>query len=314
MSEADVLPELKEIVGAVLFAAKQPVTVPQLRKLLKQTAEKYGEVTKDFALATEKQILEAVEALRDEMKTGRPGFQIVALGDGYRLENVPRCGPWLREYLEKGKAQRLSQPALETLAIVAYRQPCVRSQIEAVRGVAVDQILRNLLEMQLIKIVGRSDLPGRPWLFGTTQKFIEYFGLRSLDELPGVEELRRFDAPAGPNEARKVEPGELALNETEPPPPAFSAEAQADWEAPIDEDLPEEPAGETAPGEAEDTGGPDEAEDEGGDVEDEEDSDEEEFDEEDDDFDEDDEDDEDDEEEGDDLDEDFDSDSPGKEG
>jgi segregation and condensation protein B len=82
---------------------------------------------------------------------------------------------------------------LETLAIIAYRQPCVRSEIEAVRGVAVDQILRNLLELQLVRIVGRSELPGRPMLYGTTQKFLEYFGINDLNDLPGVEELKGLE-------------------------------------------------------------------------------------------------------------------------
>ncbi len=94
--------------------------------------------------------------------------------------------------LEKSKPSRLSTPALETLAVIAYRQPCTRSDIELVRGVAVDQVVRNLLELQLIKIVGRSDLPGRPWLFGTTQKFLEHFGLKDLGDLPSRDELGKF--------------------------------------------------------------------------------------------------------------------------
>ena len=89
----------------------------------------------------------------------------------------------------------LSKPALETLAIVAYRQPCLRSEIEEVRGVSVDAVLRKLIEMQLIRVVGRiTELPGRPWLFGTTQKFLEHFGINTLEELPGSEELKRVMA------------------------------------------------------------------------------------------------------------------------
>ncbi|MCX7008250.1 MAG: SMC-Scp complex subunit ScpB, partial [Kiritimatiellaeota bacterium] len=96
--------------------------------------------------------------------------------------------------LEKGRTAHLSRPALETLAIIAYRQPCTRSEIEAVRGVAVDSLIHNLLELQLIKVVGRSELPGKPWQYGTTQAFLEHFGLRAIDDLPGVEELRRMEA------------------------------------------------------------------------------------------------------------------------
>jgi segregation and condensation protein B len=101
------------------------------------------------------------------------------------------CGPFVRSLLEKNQTVRLSKPALETLAIVAYRQPCLRSEIEEVRGVSVDAVLRKLIEMQLIRVVRRSELPGRPWLFGTTQKFLEHFGINTIDELPGAEELKR---------------------------------------------------------------------------------------------------------------------------
>ncbi|MCU0857478.1 MAG: SMC-Scp complex subunit ScpB, partial [Pontiellaceae bacterium] len=114
---------------------------------------------------------------------------------GFRLQNEINCGPWVRTLLDKDQNARLSKPALETLAIIAYRQPILRSEIESVRGVAVDQVLRNLVEMQLVRVVARSDLPGRPWLFGTTRRFLEHFGLRSLDEMPGMEELRRMAKP-----------------------------------------------------------------------------------------------------------------------
>ena len=87
---------------------------------------------------------------------------------------------------------KLSKPALETLAIIAYRQPCLRSEIENVRGVSVDAVIRKLIEMQLVKIVKRSELPGKPWLFGTTSRFLEHFGINSIDELPNSNELRRI--------------------------------------------------------------------------------------------------------------------------
>lgn len=190
----DILPELKEIVGALLFAARHPVSLAQIRSVLQRTAETYGGATRDFAAASEPEIAAAVEALIVDFETHRTGLRVVEVAGGFRLENRPRCGPWLRTLLEKGRPSRLSQPALETLAIIAYRQPIIRAEIEAVRGVAVDQILRNLLDLGLIRIVGRSELPGRPWMFGTTQKFLEQFGLRSLEDLPGLEELRRINA------------------------------------------------------------------------------------------------------------------------
>ena len=110
---------------------------------------------------------------------------------GWRIQNKVMCGPFVRSLLDKNQTIKLSKPALETLAIVAYRQPCLRSEIEDVRGVSVDAVLRKLIEMQLLRVVRRSELPGRPWLFGTTQKFLEHFGINTIDELPGSKELKR---------------------------------------------------------------------------------------------------------------------------
>jgi segregation and condensation protein B len=194
MGEVDVLPELKQIVGAMLFVAKQTLSVGDIRRVLAQVAETYGGATRGFAKASEQDVRTAIEALTKDLEEKKVGLHLSEVANGFRLENDVSCGPWLRHLLERGSPQKLSRPALETLAIIAYRQPCVRSEIEAVRGVAVDQIIRNLMEMQLVRIVGRSELPGRPWQLGTTQTFLEHFGLNSLDDLPGVEELRRMEA------------------------------------------------------------------------------------------------------------------------
>ncbi len=194
MSDVEQIPELKQIIGAILFSAKEPVTLHHLRHVFEQTAEQYGGFTKDFVAVTDEQFEAAVAELNETLTQQRVGMHVRSVANGYRLVNDANCGSWLRVLLEKGKSSRLSRPALETLAIIAYRQPVVRSEIEAVRGVAVDQIIRNLLDVQLIRVVGRSDLPGRPWLFGTTQKFLEHFGIKSLNDLPGTEELRRLEA------------------------------------------------------------------------------------------------------------------------
>ena len=205
------LPELKQIIGAMLFVRKEPLTVAEIRRVLAATAERRGGITSDFAKANEGLVREAVDALGRELAERKAGFHVIEVAGGFRLENDANCGPWLRTMLQKGRGARLSLPALETLAIVAYRQPCVRSEIEAVRGVAVDAILKNLLEMQLVRVVGRSELPGRPWMFGTTQKFMEHFGLKSLDDLPGTDELRRLEAEQARARAPKAaEPPETA--------------------------------------------------------------------------------------------------------
>jgi segregation and condensation protein B len=191
MSESEVLPEVKEIVGAMLFAAKEPLSVPQLRATFPRAAANFGGLTKQFKEVKDADIKQALQELQEAYGGGKLGLVIVEVAKGYRLQNEQNVGPWIRELLEKGKANRLSRPALETLSIIAYRQPCTRSEIEAVRGVAVDQLVRNLLEMGLVKVVGRSEQPGRPWLFGTTRDFLEHFGLKKLGELPQMAELKR---------------------------------------------------------------------------------------------------------------------------
>lgn len=193
------LPELKEICGAVLLSSRQPVTVERFRQILQQAGERYGGAAKNYADASAADIEAAIASLRRDLDAAGTGIRVAAIAQGYRMESRPSCGPWVRTHLERGRPQRLSHPALETLAIIAYRQPVTRAEIEAVRGVAVDQILRNLLDLQLIRVAGRSDAPGRPWLFGTTQRFLEHFGLKSLDDLPGVDELRQREAGGAPS-------------------------------------------------------------------------------------------------------------------
>lgn len=193
MNKIAVWPELKQVVGALLFAARNPLSAEDIRKILARVAEEEEGPYADYGQLPRKDVEEAIQALRRDLDSSPLGLQLTPVGAGYRLENVPACGPWLRRLLDKGKPNRLSRPALETLAIIAYRQPCTRSEIEAVRGVAVDQIVKNLLELQLIRVAGRSDLPGRPWLFGTTHRFLEQFGLKDIGDLPSARELRKLD-------------------------------------------------------------------------------------------------------------------------
>jgi len=243
-----VLPELKQIIGAMLFVRKEPLTVEEIRRVLTATAERRGGITSDFAKANEALIREAVDELSRDLVERKAGFHVTEVAGGWRLENDANCGPWLRTLLQKGRGTRLSLPALETLAIIAYRQPCVRSEIEAVRGVAVDQILRNLMEMQLVRVIGRSELPGRPWMYGTTQKFMEHFGLKSLDDLPGTDELRRMEAqmsakgkkkPAGepPPDLPPEDPNQMKLTAIE------EAAARPETKAGEEEDDPIEREG-----------------------------------------------------------------------
>jgi segregation and condensation protein B len=190
-STVDVLPELKQIVGALLFAAREPLSIKRIRKAMIETGNGFGGPYEQYAKATDEQIKGALEELQEEFEKAKLGLGVAKVAEAYRLQNDAACGPFVRALLEKNQTMRLSKPALETLAIVAYRQPCLRSEIEEVRGVAVDAVLRRLIDMQLVRVVRRSELPGRPWLFGTTQKFLEHFGINTIDDLPGSSELKR---------------------------------------------------------------------------------------------------------------------------
>src|SRR5205807_427391 len=126
------------------------------------------------------------------------GFQLVEKADGWQLASDPKYAQWVRGLFPAPKPARMSSPALETLAIIAYRQPITRADVEVVRGVTIDGVLQTLMERGLVKIGGRADIPGRPLLYETTQLFLDHFGLRSLDEMPNVEELRRRYLPVAP--------------------------------------------------------------------------------------------------------------------
>jgi segregation and condensation protein B len=120
--------------------------------------------------------------------------------NGWRICARGEYAEWCRALYPGKKVQRLSQPALETLAIIAYRQPITKAGVEAVRGVSVDAMVQQLVDRGLVKIEGRADLPGRPLLYGTTEAFLDHFGIKSLDEMPNSGELRRVKLPEAPSE------------------------------------------------------------------------------------------------------------------
>jgi segregation and condensation protein B len=186
--------QLKQVLGAMIFAARHPLTVGMLRKTLEEVADAAGGVAAGFRNVKDADIKQALDEFRAEIERSGCGFHLADSAEGYRFQSDPAGGLWVRHMLDAGKPMHLSRPALETLAIVAYRQPIARASIEGVRGVNVDHVIRMLMEMQLIRIVGRSDLPGRPILYGTTTAFLEHFGLKDLRELPGIEELARIEA------------------------------------------------------------------------------------------------------------------------
>ena len=181
---------MKQVLGALVFGAKEPVSVRDLKKNLAEAATQAGASGAAYAAARESEIRAAIDELRVAVESAQLGFLLVETADGYVFHSDPCCGPWLRLLKDADHAPRFSRPALETLAIIAYKQPVTRAEIEGVRGVNVDHVLRSLMEAQLVRIVGRSELPGRPLLYGTTKLFLDHFGLKDVRELPGIEQFR----------------------------------------------------------------------------------------------------------------------------
>jgi segregation and condensation protein B len=189
---------LTQVIEALLFAAQKPLTACELAAAVKGAGGDGDPATaglSEFAKTTEPQVAAALEQLKIEYVQQSRAFQLAEKADGWQLVSDPAYASWVRQLFPAVKPARLTPPSLETLAIVAYRQPITRADIEAVRGVAVDGVLQNLMERGLVKIAGRAEVPGRPLLYETTQFFLEHFGLRNLDELPNAEELRKRYLP-----------------------------------------------------------------------------------------------------------------------
>ena len=199
-------PRLAHVIEAILFASQKAVTPKELVTHLKgAAASEPNSPALAFARAREGEVRDALEELRDEVAASGRAYQVRETATGWLLCSAPGFAPWLRALYPEAKPARLSAPALETLAIIAYRQPIARADIEAVRGVAVDGVMQTILDRGLVKIAGRADVPGRPLLYATTQYFLDHFGLRHLDELPNAAELRHIPLP-------KATPGPEAGN------------------------------------------------------------------------------------------------------
>lgn len=217
---------LVRIIEALLFSAQKPLTPRELLSAIKTAGDEDELAPNEFAKTSEAEIAAALEQLKIEYIEQQRAFQLLEKADGWQLASDPGYARWVRQLFPAAKPQRLTAPALETLAIVAYRQPITRADIEAVRGVAVDSVLQSLMERGLMKIAGRAEVPGRPLLYETTQFFLEHFGLRNLDELPNSGELRRRYLPtAAPSTAAtpapESAPNEAAAEEPEPEQPTM---------------------------------------------------------------------------------------------
>jgi len=168
---------LKLIVESLLFASGEPLTPHQIRDLLPG---------KDL-----KEIKEVLKELKDEYETMKRSFLIKEVAEGYQFRSLPKFRPYIANMLISTQS-RLSKAALETLTIIAYKQPIIRQEIERLRGVEVGGILKMLLKKGLIRIVGRKSLPGRPIIYGTTKKFLEVFDLKDLSYLPTLKEIEEL--------------------------------------------------------------------------------------------------------------------------
>jgi len=188
---------LSRIIEALLFSAPKPLSIRELAAAIKgaRAEDPAAAGPNEFARVTEGEIAAALEQLKMEYVREQRAFQIIEKAEGWQLVTDPTFASWVRQLFPVPKPARLTAPALETLAIIAYRQPITRADVEAVRGVNIDGVLQTLMERGLVKIAGRAEIPGRPLLYETTQFFLDHFGLRNLDELPNVEELRTRHLP-----------------------------------------------------------------------------------------------------------------------
>lgn len=171
--------ENKAVLEVLLFLSGEPIMLSSI---------------KDVTELPESEIKRLMDELIAHYKERNTGLLIVEIANGYQMVTNPEYAEWVRKFKNIHMSSRLSLPALETLAIIAYKQPIIRAEIEQLRGVNSDSAIRTLLEKRLIKVMGRKEAPGRPFLYGTTKEFLHYFGLKDLTELPTLKDFVREEA------------------------------------------------------------------------------------------------------------------------
>ena len=236
--------ELKFILEALLFAAQKPLTTRELRDVFAGAVEhaEGDEFVRSLRKVKETELESALQQLAVEHEQAGRSYRLACVASAWQFVSQPEYAPWLKALVgHKARPSRLSQPALETLAIIAYRQPLTRSEIEQVRGVSVDGVMQTLLERGIVEQVGRAEVVGRPALYATTSLFLEYFGLRSLEDLPAADELRRLPVEKPP--LATAEPGLATV-----PPEQLSLANEEDKSAPdTKEPKPVEPPADSPP-------------------------------------------------------------------
>jgi len=172
-----ILAEAKSIIEAVLFVADRPVSSAQLSTLIEMDSD-------DVELL--------IQELQKEYDETKRSFQIMEIANGFQICTRSEYASWIKKFYTTEISSRLSMSALEALAIIAYKQPVTRAEVEEIRGVMSDSVIRTLLERDLIKITGRKDAPGRPLIYETTSDFLIHFGLKDLNELPSIDEIEKM--------------------------------------------------------------------------------------------------------------------------
>lgn len=232
--------ELKFILESLLFSAQKPMSPRELRDVLAAAAANAegDETVRALKKVKEEALVTALEELAREHETAARSYRLVCVAGSWQFVTQPEFAPWIKAFVgHKSRPPKLSAPALETLAIIAYRQPITRAEVEQVRGVAVDGVMQTLVERGLVEQVGRAEVIGRPTLYGTTPVFLEYFGLRALEDLPAADELRRIPVvkPEGPVTTdpglATVPPDQLQLAQQEAAAQPVNPEAAANSES-----------------------------------------------------------------------------------
>jgi segregation and condensation protein B len=177
-SASEESPTIESVIEAVLFASDEPLPESKLAGIVETTA---------------KQVRECVDSLNARYEANHNAFRVEQIAGGYQMLTQPIYNSWLKKMVKVRSDNKLSPAAMETLAIIAYKQPIIRADIEAIRGVAVGEVIRSLMYKGLVKIAGRAEILGRPMLYGTTKKFLEIFGLNSVKDLPKAEDLKNPD-------------------------------------------------------------------------------------------------------------------------
>ena len=201
---------LNKIVEALLFASREPVDSKKIAKIIRKISKR-EDAEQEMCSVKYTEIDEVIEKLNKGYDRKKSPYLIQERSTGWRIYTRIEYASYIRELFPDQKPTRLSAPALETLAIVAYRQPITKAAIEAVRGVNVDGVVQSLIERGLVSIAGRSDLPGKPFLYEPSSNFLEHFGIKNVEDLPNSAELRSVDLPQPESEKENDE--QLSLSE-----------------------------------------------------------------------------------------------------